>query len=64
MERMKVFRLTEEIEPRFTGWMKKENQGLKVGWRTRTKVYRLYEELGLQVGRRKKTKVYKLGEKR
>ena len=36
--------MDEEREPRFTGWVKKENQGLQVGLRKRTKVYRLDEE--------------------
>jgi len=30
-----------EGESMFTGWVKKENQGLQVRWRKRTKVYRL-----------------------
>ena len=55
--------MDEEREARFTGWMNKENQGLHVGWRKKTKVYRLFgkrdprftdwmkkEGQGLQVG--------------
>ena len=52
-----------EIKPRFTGWMKEENQILNIGGERKprftglmkkTKVYRLNEEKdqGLQVGRR------------
>ena len=57
--------------------MKKENQGLQVGWRKKTKVYRLGGEReprftgwmkkdnqGLQVEWRKITKVYRLNEER
>ena len=36
--------MDEERKPRFTGWMKKENQGLQVVWKERSKVYRLDEE--------------------
>jgi len=36
--------LDEEREPRFTGWIEKENQGLQVKCGKRTKVYRLDEK--------------------
>ena len=55
--------MDEEIKPRFTGWMKEENQSLNFGGESKprftglmkkTKVYRLNEEKDqcLQVGRR------------